>query len=65
MYIFYIFVCIIKINIMDGVESKPVMNTYFDKAYAEPNEKPSMKNIYKSNHWQEVRADEQLSLIHI
>ena len=44
---------------MDGVESKPVMNTYFDKAYAEPNEKPSMKNIYKSNHWQEVRADEQ------
>jgi hypothetical protein len=35
------------------------MNTYFDKAYAEPNETPSMKNIYKSTHWQDVRMDEQ------
>lgn len=35
------------------------MNTYFEKAYVDPNERPSMNNIYKSEHWQEVRQDEQ------
>lgn len=35
------------------------MNTQFERAYADLNEMPSMKNIYKSDFWQEVRADEQ------
>lgn len=35
------------------------MNVQFENAYVNPNERPSMKNIYKSNFWQEVRQDEQ------
>lgn len=35
------------------------MNTHFEKAYADPNETPSMKNVYKSEFWQQVRQDEQ------
>lgn len=35
------------------------MNTHFERAYTNPNEMPTMKNVYKSDFWQEVRADEQ------
>lgn len=35
------------------------MNTYFEKAYTDKNEMPSMNNIYKSEFWQQVRQDEQ------
>jgi hypothetical protein len=35
------------------------MNTQYERPYADPNETPSMKNMYKSEFWQEVRRDEQ------
>lgn len=35
------------------------MNTYFERPVGQPNEMPSMKNMYKSEYWQEVRNDEQ------
>lgn len=35
------------------------MNTYFENTHVDPNERPSMNNIYKSEFWQEVKQDEQ------
>ena len=45
---------------MDGVERHAVyMNTQFERPVGHPSEMPSMRNIYKSDFWQEVRKDEQ------